>query len=126
MVMKGQWKTVEAVLGGVIILLFVAVLSTNYADVSPSVPAHGYRALSAVYEKGTLRSHAAAMDAAALNSELGATGYLMGYNHSVSICNESACVGTAPDKDYVWASSMLIAGDESYNPVEVIVYVFRN
>jgi hypothetical protein len=125
--MKGQWKTVEAVIGGVVIMLFVAVLSSTYVQMPSAVPLQGYRALDAVYEKGMLRAYAADTDLPAINAEVEATGYLPGYNHSVTICNETgACTGNVPDKDDVWAASMLLSGDGQYKPMEVILYIFRD
>jgi hypothetical protein len=125
--MKGQWKTVEAVIGGIIILLFVAVLSSTYVQVPSSVPVQGYRTLDAVYEKGLLRAYAADMNLSAINSEVEATGYLFGYNHSVTICNETGvCTGKVPVKENVWTASMLLSGGEQYKPMEVILYIFRD
>ncbi len=124
--MKGQWRTIESVMAGIIILMFVAVLTSTGIQVSSSATVQGYRALDAVYEKGVLRAYAAAMDISSINSEIAATGYMFGYNHSVTICNESACTGAVPDSENVWASSLLLAGDGQYEPMEVIIYVFRD
>lgn len=126
MAMKGQWKTVEAILAGVVILMFLAVLSTTYVQVPADIPENGYKALDAVYEKGLLRTYAAQGDTASINSEIAATGYLTAFNHTVSICDYSgSCTGSAPSGDNVWVSSMILSGDDSYEPMEVIVYVFR-
>ena len=124
--MKGQWKTMEAVMAGIVILVFVAGLSSIHTQQATPVPAHGQRALFSVYEKGDLRSHAAAYDLAAIDAEVSATGYLAGYNHSVAICNATTCVGSPPDKEQVWASSVLLSGDQQYQPAEVILYIFRD
>lgn len=124
--MKGQWRIMESVFAGIVILLFVAVLSSTSLQVSSSATVYGYRALEAVYEKGMLRTYAADMDVSSISAEITATGYLLGYNHSLIICNETACTGAVPDKDNVWASSLLLSGGEQYEPVEVILYIFRN
>ncbi len=124
--MKGQWKTIESVIAGIVILLFVAVLTSTSVHVSSSAEVQGYRALGSAYEKGALRAYASQMDTDAVNSEIAATGYLFGLGHSVTICNATDCVGTVPDSENVWASSLLLSGDEQYAPVEVILYVFRN
>ena len=124
--MKGQWRTMESVMAGIIILMFVAVLTSTDIQMSSPATVQGYRALDAVYEKGVLRAYAAAMDISSINSEIAATGYMFGYNHSVTICNESACTGAVPDSENVWASSLLLAGDGQYEPMEVIIYVFRD
>ncbi len=124
--MKGQWKTVESVIAGMVILMFVAGLASTSVHVPSSADATGNRALDAVYEKGVLRQYAAAKDLSSIESEIAATGYMSGYNHSVTICNQTVCVGTAPEEENVWRSSLLISGDEYHEPMEVILYIFRN
>jgi hypothetical protein len=123
--MKGQWKTVEAIVSGVLVLMFVAVLSGTHSYASPGAPSQGYMALYDVYAKGTLRQYAADMDTQAISSEIESTGYLSFYNHTVVICNESACTGSAPDKEDVWTASVLLSGGEQYDPMEVILYIYR-
>ena len=124
--MKGQWKTVEAILGGVIILMFVAAIGATNVQVTPHAPVEGYRTLGALYEKPGLRELAAAQDCAAIESLVSGTGYLIGYEHSVQVCDTSgSCCGQAPDKENVFVSSLLLAGDEAYDPVEVILYISR-
>jgi hypothetical protein len=124
--MKGQWKTVEAIMAGMIILLFVAVLSSTSVRVPSSVEAQGYKSLNTLYDSGTLRAYAADMNTTAINADIDMTGHLFGFNHSVTICNATACVGAVPENENIWASSLLISGDSQYEPVEVILYVFRN
>jgi hypothetical protein len=123
--MKGQWKTVESVMAGVVILMFVAALGATRIQSSPVAPANGYRALETLYKKGSLRSPAFEMDCAAIDALVSGTGYLGGYNHAVSVCNGSVCCGQVPQQGDIWTSSMLIAGKDSYKPVEVILYVTR-
>jgi hypothetical protein len=125
MAMKGQWKTIEAVLAGIVVLMFLVAITSTRSGVQSTVPMQGYRALFAVYEKGLLRSSAAALDVQAIDAEAGATGYLAGFNHTVVICNVTACTGSSPDADSVWASSVIVAGDETFAPAEVILYIYR-
>ncbi len=124
--MKGQWRTIESVIAGTVILLFLAALTSTGMHTTSSATGLGYRALDSVYERESVRACAAAMDTECLRAEVEATGYLSGYSHSVTICNETACAGSPPDKENVWASSMLMSGDDTYKPVEVILYVFRS
>jgi hypothetical protein len=125
MVMKGQWKTIEAVLAGIVVLMFLAAITTLHSASQTTVPTQGYRALYAVYEKGMLQESAAALDAQAIDDMAGATGYLAGYSHTVVICNATVCTADPPVADYVWASSVIVAGDESFAPAEVILYIYR-
>jgi len=124
--MKGAWRTIEAVIAGVVILLFAAALGSTQSIVKSSPPVHGYRALGAVYEKGMLRTYAAHMDFSAIDSEVADTGYLTGFNHTVQICGASgSCAGQVPSSDELWVSRMLLSGDETYEPLEVILYIYR-
>ena len=123
--MKGQWKTVESIMGGVVILLFVALLTSTSVQVPLAVENQGYKALHVLYDRGTLRGYAANLNLSAINDDIDTTGYLYGLNHSVTICNETVCTGAVPDSDNVWASSLLLSGNEQYEPVEVILYIFR-
>jgi hypothetical protein len=123
--MKGQWKTIEAVLAGIVVLMFLAALTSIHSVSQSTVPTQGYRALSAVYEKGLLHESAAALDTQAIDDMVQETGYLAGYSHAVVICNATACTDDPPDADYVWASSVIVAGDESFAPAEVILYIYR-
>lgn len=125
--MKGQWKTVEAVMGGIIILLFLAALGASQAQVSSRTPAHSYRSLEAAYHRGDLRAMAAGLDCSGVDGLLESTGYLTGYTHSVMICDSGgSCCGSIPSAGDVWTSSMLLAGNEVYDPVEVILYVSKD
>jgi hypothetical protein len=125
MAMKGQWKTIEAVLAGIVVLMFLAAITSTRSGAQSAVPMQGYKALSAVYEKGLLHSNAAALDTQAIDADAEATGYLAGFNHTVVICNATSCIGDPPLADSVWASSVIVAGDESYAPAEVILYIYR-
>jgi hypothetical protein len=124
--MKGQWKTVESIMAGLVILLFVALLTSTTIQVPVSVQSYGYKALHTLYDRGTIRGYAADMNTSAISAEIETTGYLFGFNHSVMVCNETVCAGSVPDSENVWASNLIIAGDESYEPSEVILYVFRD
>ena len=92
--MKGQWKTVEAMLAGVVILLFLTVLSTTYMKTPADFSDNGQKALDDVYRKGLLREYAAQGDTASISAAIEDTGYISGLSHAVSICDYSdACTG---------------------------------
>jgi hypothetical protein len=124
--MRGAWRTVESVIAGVVILMFVAALGATTLQATPTVPVQGYRALGAVYEKGELRAHAAGMNCSAIESLVSGTGYLHGYGHSVQVCDaQGTCCGQVPEEENVWVSSVILAGDDEYDPAEVVLYIFR-
>lgn len=124
--MKGAWKTIESIFAGFTMMLFVAALGSNYLYATSNAPAYGQSALAALYERGDLREYAAEMNYSAINEEVRATGYLVGFNHTVQICDaQGSCTGAVPSTDNVWTYSIILAGDEIYGPLEVILYVSR-
>jgi hypothetical protein len=125
--MRGQWKTMEAIMAGVIMLLFLAALNASSVHVTSPGPPNAPRVLKALDDMGVLRGPACEGDTSAVNSLAGSTGYLTGFSHSVRICDEAgSCTGQKPAKENVWAYSYVLAGEDSYEPVEVILYVFRD
>ncbi|MBN2330962.1 MAG: hypothetical protein JXC85_04035, partial [Candidatus Aenigmarchaeota archaeon] len=93
---------------------------------SPRAPAQSYRALQAIFDQQDLRRYADDMDCSAIDALVSASGYLAGYGHSVQVCDEQgACCGQAPGGENVWASTIVLAGDEVYRPVEVTLFVYR-
>ena len=124
---KGQWKTMESIIAGVIILLFVAGMGATGMQASPPEPVQGHRALGDLYESGSLREHAPARNCSAIDALVTATGYIIGYDHSVRVCDEGgSCCGQVPGSENVWVSSLVMAGDEDYEPVEVMLYLTRD
>ena len=125
MAMKGQWKTIEAVMAGMIVMMFVATLYLTHATAAEPPTDRAYQALQELYENGNLRSYASSYDAASIDADISAGGYLFGYNHTVSLCNASACTVQPPDAANVWVSRFLLSGQDQYEPMEVVLYVFR-
>ncbi len=125
--MKGAWKTVEAVMAGMTILLFAAALGATSLQSSPHVPAQSFRVLESIFDDARLRHHAADMNCSAIESMISETGYLSGYGHVIQVCDgQGACCGQAPSVENVWASTIVLAGDEQYEPSEVTLYVYRS
>ncbi|MBN1896954.1 MAG: hypothetical protein JW789_04510 [Candidatus Aenigmarchaeota archaeon] len=124
--MKGQWKTVESMLAGVVILLFLAVISATYMEKPADFSDNGQKALNDIYMKGMLREFAAQGDTMSIDDAIEETGYLSGLSHAVSICDYSgSCTGSVPESSDVWTSRIILSGDDTYQPMEVILYVFR-
>jgi hypothetical protein len=125
--MKGAMKTIEAIMGGLIILLFLAALNATNVQVTSPGPAHGDRVLLTLHGNDDFRGHVSDMNVSAIDSMASATGYLTGFNHTVRICDESgSCTGVVPEKENVWGYSIVMSGDETYDPAEVTLYAFRD
>jgi hypothetical protein len=122
--MKGFWRMMESVVAVVMLLSFLAVAGGAYfarTDPGTDLASSGYEKLRQLDEGNGLRHYAAAGDAAAINAEI----EMPGYNHSIMLCNSSgACIGNYTASRNVVVSSYLIAGNASYAPLEVRLYVW--
>jgi hypothetical protein len=128
MQMKGFWRTMESVLAALIIMSFLATAGNVYlANTGDGEPAsNGYEKLKELDALGELRPLAAAKDYAAISSMIDAPGY----NRSVMICDFSGnCWGnyTAAqlESGNVLASTYIISGHASYEPLEIRLYMWR-
>jgi len=111
----------EAVIAGIIIIGFVAVVSRSYISIPQEDTAlQAYQALKGLDEQGILRPYAAANDWGSLNSEV----KIYSRNHTIEICSLSGCSGQKPHGDNVWVGSYIIAGDQSYQPLQVKLYLW--
>ena len=120
--MRGFWYMLEAVIAGIIIIGFVAAVSTSYIS-RPSqedFALQAYSSLKGLDEQGILRPYAAAGDWGYLNSQV----RIYGKNHTIEICGTSGCTGGKPEGANVWAGSYIISGDKSYQPLQVKLYLW--
>ena len=119
--MRGFWYMLEAVIAGIIIIGFVAVVGRTY--ISPQeedISLRAYEALRELDEQGVLRSYAAVGDWGSLNSEV----RIYDRNHTIQICDSSGCVGQKPDGQNVWVGSYLTSGGQTYQPMQVKLYLW--
>jgi hypothetical protein len=123
--MKGILYMVEAVLAGIILIAFLAALKAVYLDPNPQHE-YGVRAhqiLRDLDERGILRPYAEDNNYAGLNNLISST-YL---EHGIRICDSSwSCAGTVPNATDVWAGTYIIAGNDSFSPRTVKLYLWRS
>jgi len=124
MMRKGYWHTLEAIMSGVVIILFlVAIMPRNVVtDSGPNeMIMQGFEELRSLEKKGILRDYVAAGDTDGINSQI----RTMRFNHSVSICDSAGvCSGSSPSADNVWVATYFLAGRGNYSPYEVILYLW--
>jgi hypothetical protein len=120
--MRGFWYMLEAVIAGIIIIGFVAVVSQSYINVShEDFTLQAYQSLKGLDDQGILRPYAAAGDWGYLNSQV----KIYNKNHTVEICSPSGCQGgQKPEGANVWVGSYLISGDQNYQPLQVKLYLW--
>ncbi len=120
--MRGYVFMLEAVFAGLVLIGFLLYLAQGYARVG-TVPEHDFSGiLPALDQEGLLRGHVFSGDVQGLQDEI----TLPGFQHSVQICAPAgACTGQVPDADNVWVSAHFLAGDDSYQPREVNLYVWE-
>lgn len=122
--MKGFWRIMESVLAVVMLMSFLAVAGGVYfagTDGGTDLSSVGYEKLKQLDAGSELRPYAVAGDCQAINSKVD----MAEYNHSVVLCNQyGTCIGNYTASKNVVVSSYLIAGNDSYDPVEVRLYVW--
>jgi hypothetical protein len=119
--MRGFWYMLEAVIAGIIMIGFVAAVSTSYINPSQEdFSLQAYQSLKGLDDQGILRPYAAAGDWGYLNSQV----MIYGRNHTIEICSPSGCQGGKPEGQNVWAGSYIISGDQSYQPMQVKLYLW--
>ena len=118
--MRGFWYMLEAVIAGIIIIGFLAVMSQSYMAPTQDYTLKAYAVLKGLDEQGVLRPYAEAGDWGGLDSEI----KLYGRNHSIQLCTPSECIGQLPQGENVWVGNYMIAGGQGYNPMQVKLYVW--
>ncbi len=120
--MRGFWYMLEAVIAGIIIIGFVAVVSKSYINPSQEDFAlQAYSSLKSLDEQGILRPYAQAGDWGGLNSQV----KIYSKNHTIEICDRSGnCAGQKPEGANVWAGSYLISGNQNYQPMQIKLYLW--
>lgn len=121
--MDGFWYTVEVLIAISVLVFFLIaiggnILSSQEVDLS----IRGYELLKGLDEQGILREYVESGDPEGLNSRVA----LPGFSHSVQICDTSGvCAGVRPQiSGSVFVSNYLVAGETSYSPHNVILYIY--
>lgn len=112
----------EAVIAGVIIFGFLAVISQTYINPGQgNFNLQAYESLRSLDEQGLLRSYAVSGDWGGLNDQV----RIYSRNHTVEICQASgSCLGQRPEGTNVWVGNYIISGDQNYQPRLVKLYLW--
>jgi len=111
----------EAVIAGIIILGFLAVITQSYISAPKDDPAgQAYQSLKSLDQQGILRPYAQAGDWGSINDNVN----IYSRNHTVQICDSSRCWGQKPEAPDVWVGSYIISGYQDYHPYTVRLYLW--
>jgi hypothetical protein len=120
--MRGYIFMLEAAFASIIVVGFVLYLGHLSNISGPTSELRFDSEIDELYLNGKLSEYASSGDVESLEQEI----QVLGYNHSVQICDQSGdCIGSAPDEDEVFVSSFYLAGYDSYDPKEVRLYVWK-
>ncbi|MBI4020271.1 MAG: hypothetical protein HY367_02980 [Candidatus Aenigmarchaeota archaeon] len=122
--MRGVWYALEAILAGIIIVVFLlATRSTLIQTSSPQeISIMGYSALKSLDDQGILRDYVAANDTAGLNSRV----EVFGFSHAVQICDYgNNCFGSAPSAGDVFVAAYIVSGDGAFRPAVVRLFIYK-
>jgi len=119
--MRGFWYMLEAIIAGIIMIGFIAVVSRVYINPShEDFSLRAYQSLKELDEQGILRIYAAAGDWGSLNSQV----RIYDRNHTIEICSPGGCQGGRPEGMNVWVGSYMVSGSQSYQPMQVKLYLW--
>lgn len=120
---KGFEKTLEAAIAIVLILVSIVFLFTGNGITEPQMSNTGYECLKNLDNQGLLRYYAVNDLEVSLSDSLKACiPPLLGY--ATKICSTSACSAVLPVNKTIFLSTYLIAGDNSFNPRLVDLWVW--
>ncbi len=120
---KGFEKTLEAAIAIVLILVSIVFLFTGKEITEPQMSATGYECLKNLDNQGVLRYYAANGLGDRLDADLKACIPPL-LNYTTKICATSTCNTVLPLNKTVFLSTYLIAGDNSFNPRLVGLWVW--
>lgn len=111
----------EAIIAGVIMVSFLAFVSSSNFSAPEDASLIAYKALEGLNKQGLLKQAAQSGDFSLINNNV----QVFGYSHSVQICFSSSCLGTQPTGSNVWVASYFTPGSSIYEPREVKLYLYR-
>ena len=123
MVMKGFIKTLEAGIAIVLMLVSIAFLFTQRETHKTQISDVGYNCLKNLDNNGTLRYYSENNLEADLISDLRSCIPPL-FNYSVKICTSSNCILQLPSSKEIFLSSYLIAGESSFEPTLINLWVW--
>ena len=122
--MRGFLHMMEALLAGIIIIGFAIMLTGgNYLlrQAPVDLDSTAYSILKGIDSDGSLVQYADSFDYNSIGDQVS----VPGYNSSIVICDESGtCAGYVPEIADVWAGTYVTAGDSSYSPRIVKLYLW--
>ncbi len=121
--MRGYARMLEAVIAIFLIYTFLIYLSSGTVkqDRPEDLKLKAYELLKGLDDQGSLREYAAVNDYASIDAALA----YYAHNHTANVCEtDGTCYGPVPNETSVWVGTYIIAGQNSYNPKLVKLYVY--
>jgi len=121
--MKGFSHTLETVFGALLILITLLNIYTNPPRTETKLSELGYNCLSSIDNKGFLRYYALNALYSDLNNKLrDCLPFLIDFKFR--ICSTSDCSIQLPESKSVFLSSYFIAGNDSFNPTLINLWIW--
>jgi hypothetical protein len=121
--MKAYVRMLEAAVAIFLVYTFLIILSSGRAreDRPEDLKLRAYELLEGLDDQGVLRGYAAANDYASIDAAID----YEAHNHTVNVCEpDGSCHGQIPNGTDVWVGSYILAGQSSYNPKLVKLYIY--
>jgi hypothetical protein len=123
MAMKGFIKTLEAGIAIVLMLVSIVFLFIQKNVYEPQIADVGYNCLKNLDNNGTLRYYTENKLESNLISDIRSCIPPL-FNYTVKICTTSVCISQLPSGKTIFLSSYIIAGDNSFNPTLVNLWIW--
>ena len=120
--MRGFWHMLEAIVAGLLIMLFlVAVVGRPVAKAEPrDLTQRAYEILESLERQGSLPPAADADDYASIEAAIS----YRAANRSAQVCKfDGTCTGPPPTAKTRWRGTYLHAGKSGYSPKEVRLFL---
>ncbi len=120
---KGFIKTLEASISIVLILISTVFLFPERVESEPQVSHVVYDCLKSIDDKGSLRNYAVNNLEASLVSDLAGCVPPL-YDYAIKICTSTSCNSQLPADKEVFLTSYIVAGEDSFRPTLINLWVW--
>jgi len=123
MVMKGFAHTIESIFGAILILITLLNIYTIQTRPNDNLSELGYKCLKNIDNEGLLRYYALNALNLELNNNLREC-LPFTIDFKFKVCSTSDCTIPLPKDKSIFLSSYLIAGDDSFNPSLINLWIW--
>ena len=120
---KGYIQTLEQVLGSVLVLtILITLFNPSSSTTNLQLSSLGFNCMKELDNKGLLRYYAVNNLTTDLNNSLQPC--LSAFNYDFNICSSTTCSSALPANKDIYLSSYFIAGENSFQPRLINLWIW--